>query len=104
MRERSGLQFQNKMPGKAGELFSAFLSRYLASRPQVQKALCIGCRKCAQVCPAKAIEMRRGKPSIRHQVCIRCFCCQEFCPKGAMKVSRSSLASLLVPDAQRKKK
>ena len=104
VRERSGLQFQNKMPGKAGELFSAFLSRYLASRPQVQKALCIGCRKCAQVCPAKAIEMRRGKPSIRHQACIRCFCCQEFCPKGAMKVSRSSLASLLVPDARRKKK
>ena len=94
--ERNGLQFQNLMGGGVrGALFSRFLSRTIAARPSVEKAVCVGCRKCEQVCPAKAITMRRGKPVIARKRCIRCFCCQEFCPKGAMKVRRPPLAKLL---------
>ena len=48
-----------------------------------------------EVCPAKAITMRRGKPVVDRRACIRCFCCQEFCPKGAMKVKRPPLARML---------
>ena len=102
IRERSGLQFQNQMHGRAGKLFSRFLGRYLAARPQVDKAACIGCKKCVEICPAHAIEMRNRRPVIQRQSCIRCFCCQEFCPKGAMRVRRSPLASLLVPGAKGK--
>ena len=60
----------------------------------MKKAECIGCEKCARICPAKAIEMRGGRPRIARKTCIRCFCCQEFCPTGAMKARRSLIARL----------
>ena len=94
--ERSGLQFQNAMKGRAGELFSSFLNRTIAARPGVEKAECVGCRKCEQICPAKAITMADHRPKISRRKCIRCFCCQEFCPKGAMKVRRPPIARILV--------
>ena len=95
--ERNGLQFQALMGGgKTGERFSRFAGRLIAARPGVEKALCVGCRKCEQICPAKAITMKNRKPVVDRRACIRCFCCQEFCPKGAMKVKRPPLARLLV--------
>ena len=94
--QRNGLQFQNAMGGgKRGALFSRFLSRYLAARPQLEKSGCVGCRKCQQVCPAKAITMKNRRPVIDRKACIRCFCCQEFCPQGALRVKRPPLAKLL---------
>jgi len=94
--QRNGLQFQSFLGGgKRGALFSKFLTRTIAARPAVEKASCVGCRKCEQVCPAVAIAMKRGRPVVDRAVCIRCFCCQEFCPKGAMKVKRPPLARLL---------
>ena len=96
VRERNGLQFQNLMKGRAGELFSRFLNRTIAARPGLEKDDCVGCGKCAQICPAKAITMKNRLPVIDRGACIRCFCCQEFCPKGAMKVRRPPLARLLV--------
>ena len=48
---------------------------------------CIGCTKCAQNCPADAIEM---KPYQKHEIddekCIRCGTCKEVCPNDAIKV------------------
>ena len=81
--------------GLFGKFLSPFMRRFIASRPRVKKSECIGCKKCAQICPAKAIEMRSGRPKIDRKACIRCFCCQEFCPRGAMKVARPPLARLL---------
>ena len=56
---------------------------------------CVGCKKCANICPAKAIRMEHKLPTIDRKACIHCFCCQEFCPKGAMRVGRSAFAKLL---------
>ncbi len=67
----------------------------LSSRPEPEKSTCIGCGKCAQICPAKAITMQDKLPHIDRKVCIHCFCCQEFCPQGAMKVSRTWIAKML---------
>ena len=92
---KNGILFQDNNHGPLGRLLSPFMTRFIASRPKAMKQECIGCKKCAQICPAKAIEMRQGKPKIDRKVCIRCFCCQEFCPKGAMKVTRPPLARLL---------
>lgn len=74
--------------------FSAVAGKLLSSRPILRKG-CISCRKCHDICPAKAIEMRNGKPMINRDKCIRCFCCQEFCPVGAMQVYRTPIARLL---------
>ena len=84
--------FGDGVPGKVVDFFAA---RILTPFPRLDPPACIGCGKCAQVCPAKAIAMRGGKPRIRRGVCIHCFCCQEFCPKGAMRVSRHAVMKLL---------
>jgi NADH:ubiquinone oxidoreductase subunit F (NADH-binding) len=48
---------------------------------------CIGCTRCAQNCPADAIEMR---PYEQHEVddekCIRCDTCRRVCPVDAVEV------------------
>jgi formate hydrogenlyase subunit 6/NADH:ubiquinone oxidoreductase subunit I len=85
---------------------SAALKLAFNTKPQVKKSECIGCKKCYETCPAKAITMVRSSlnqgatrnisiPSIDRSKCIKCFCCQEFCPVGAMKVHRTPLAKLL---------
>ena len=88
----SGDGFCNKMKYVLIKLF-------LQTRPQVKASECVGCKKCYETCPAKAITMVernvKGKallvPEIDRNKCIKCFCCQEFCPKGAMKVHENPL-------------
>lgn len=79
-----------------GKLVSKALEKLLSSRPALRKNECVGCAKCAHICPAKAIAIRGGKAVIDRSRCIRCFCCQEFCPTGAMKVHRTLIARILV--------
>ena len=90
-----GTQFENEYRGAMGKLVSRFLRAALASRPQADRASCVGCGECARICPARAIEMCGRLPVIDRSACIRCFCCQEFCPKGAMRVRRAPLARIV---------
>ena len=74
----------------------------LTTKPQVNKKQCIGCQKCFQICPAKAITMKKNKPSINRKICIRCFCCQEFCPVGAMKTHQTFVAKIITKSKKSK--
>ncbi len=94
IRNRNSLLFINANTG-AGRLGQRVLNACLASRPQVKKRACVGCGRCANVCPAHTIEMKNGKALIHRSRCIKCFCCQEFCPKGAMYVHRTPIARVL---------
>ncbi len=48
---------------------------------------CIGCTKCAQICPADAIPMTPyGVHVIDREKCTRCNACYEICPVNAVKV------------------
>ena len=82
-----------------GRFMPAFLvpaaKRLLQSKPGCETKKCIGCGKCSEVCPAKAIVIKDKKPFIDRNKCIRCFCCQEFCPAGAMRVKRPFAARAL---------
>lgn len=84
------LAFQDK-----STLLGKIATKALQAVPNVDKSMCIGCKKCAEICPMKAIDMIDGKPKIDRKKCIKCFCCQEFCPKGAMKVKRTAIAKIL---------
>ncbi len=75
------------------------IGKILEQKPMPIKKKCIACKKCMNICPAKAITMvERGKrkyPKIDRSKCIRCFCCQEFCPKAAMIVHRNPIVRVL---------
>ncbi len=87
---RNSLLFDSK-----SKLFGKLAKKCLEAKPRVKAAECKGCKKCMEICPARAIEMADGKPRINRSACIKCFCCQEFCPFGAMKVHRPLPARIL---------
>ena len=99
---KASLQF-----GSSGKKYFGILSiladKCLRSRPRLSKSECIGCGKCASICPAHAITMRKSSttnkkgviPYIKKNACISCFCCQEFCPVGALKVYRPVIARVM---------
>lgn len=87
---RKSLWFEDK-----STLIGRTITKLLQSKPILDKKNCVGCKKCFEICPAKAITMKNNKPIINRTKCISCFCCQEFCPKGAMKVKRPIMAKLL---------
>lgn len=87
---REDIKFRERLP-----FINKFLSTAFGSGPRVNKDLCVGCGKCAEVCPRETVHVVKGKAKITAKNCIRCFCCQEFCPKGAISVHRPVLARLL---------
>ncbi|MCB2291582.1 DUF362 domain-containing protein [Clostridium sp. CS001] len=80
---------------------SNFIRGMIAPNPTLIEGKCIGCGRCAEVCPEKpaAINMiKKGdilNPQWNMHQCIRCFCCQELCPVGAIETRYSSLGKLL---------
>ncbi len=87
---RRSLQFEGH-----GKFAAMFVKNALRAEPRPKKSLCIGCKKCAEICPAHAIVMKNSIPVINKGDCITCFCCQEFCPVGAMKVHRPLIAKII---------
>jgi len=64
-------------------------------RIAIRDEACIGCSKCAVVCPTQCITMvaserevemkgkkvvRKKKPEVKLFACIRCGLCEEYCP------------------------
>lgn len=91
---QSSVFFKILGDGVIGRIADFAAARILTPFPKLASG-CVGCGKCAKLCPAKAIAMKNGRPKIDRRVCIHCFCCQEFCPKGAMQVGRHALMKLL---------
>ena len=92
---QSSVFFKVLGDGIPGKIADWVAGRVLTPYPKLDAKACVGCGKCAQVCPAKAITLKQHKPHIDRKICIHCFCCQEFCPKGAMKAGRTVVMRLL---------
>lgn len=58
---------------------------------QVHQSTCIGCTKCVQGCPMRAISMQERKAHINRCLCITCGKCAHSCPKRAIRYQSSSL-------------
>ena len=78
-----------------------FLTSMIAPNPTVVEELCVGCKRCNEVCPEKPKVIsfiNKGDkviPTWNYSNCIRCFCCQELCPKGAIVTKNKALGKLL---------
>lgn len=67
---------------------SPLVTRFAAPRPVIRRSKCIGCGKCAEICPGHTIRLQGGKAKINPSGCIRCFCCHEMCPVKAIGLRR----------------
>ncbi len=65
------------------------VEKLLAPKPKINSKACIGCGKCADICPQHTIVVKNRKAQINMKNCIRCFCCHEMCPVKAIDVKRS---------------
>lgn len=52
--------------------------------PKISPEACIGCGKCAKVCPILAISMEEKKPVIDEEICLGCGVCARNCPTKAI--------------------
>ncbi len=56
--------------------------------PKVSLETCIGCGKCAKVCPILAISMKEKRPVIDEEICLGCGVCARNCPAKAIALER----------------
>ena len=83
------LDFTGNVPGFLRKPFVFVASRLLKSYPQVNPKLCVGCGKMRRELPRRHHPHRKQKSEIRKKGCISCFCCQEMCPKKAIYVRKA---------------
>ncbi len=90
--------YTNKFPYAPAKTFPGF-----RGKPEPNDAECIACSACAEVCPARAIEIRQNKnikPATRqviwhYDICIFCGQCERLCTtqKGVKLSEEYDLAS-----------
>ncbi|MCF0238325.1 MAG: 4Fe-4S binding protein, partial [Sphaerochaetaceae bacterium] len=60
--------------------------------PVFIKEKCIGCSRCVNICPAKALTLVNEEEKhieANYNKCIRCYCCHEMCPVAAIEIPKN---------------
>lgn len=84
------------LPAWVPARFQTSLAKAIRSKPDFVHRRCIGCAKCAEICPAKVITMNdHRRPECDYDNCISCFCCHEICPVEAIDIKTPLLGRLL---------
>ena len=71
--------------------FTRFFDRKMAEKrkaPEFLRDKCKRCKKCVDICPAKALTLVTDHIEIDTSKCIRCYCCHEMCPFDAIKIQK----------------
>lgn len=61
---------------------------------KIIEELCIGCSKCMNICPTRAIRVRDGKAKLMNNRCIDCGECFRVCPVSAIIIEQDDFADI----------
>ena len=75
----------------AGTLGLAGYHACMGTKPFHADEKCIGCGKCASICPAGAIEMVEGRPAWTKSKCLKCCGCINRCPVSAIQYGKRTV-------------
>lgn len=75
---------------KSGMINTPFYSLFIQTKPFYTTDDCIGCGKCALLCPLNNISIENKKP-VWGQNCTHCMSCICRCPQGAIEYGWKSL-------------
>ncbi|HBR08102.1 MAG TPA: flavodoxin [Clostridiales bacterium] len=75
---------------KSGVVNRAFYKFIIKAKPFYATDACVGCGKCAQVCPLNNIRLQDGKP-VWGRHCTHCMACICLCPAEAVEYGKHSL-------------
>lgn len=64
--------------------------------PQINKDMCIGCRRCFEACRVKAIKMVDKKAEIDDEICYGCGECATICPTRAVSIEWDTDSDIFV--------
>lgn len=81
--------FTPKTKLKSGFVNDAFYQFIVKSKGFYTTDKCIGCRKCAQLCPLNNIEMNDQKPHWKNH-CTHCMACICACPTAAIEYKKKT--------------
>ena len=82
------LRFYDRlMSGPVNPFFYAFIVK---DTPFIATDACVGCGRCAQLCPRRNITLADGRP-VWHGDCTHCMACICLCPHGAIEYGKKSL-------------
>ena len=54
--------------------------------PVINETTCTGCGACIEVCPPKALSMKREKALLEEEFCEECGFCAAECPVSAITI------------------
>lgn len=84
-----------KKEGLIKSLLIPFLTRSLDRKkaqkrptPNFNETKCIRCKRCIDICPAKALSLQNNKVTLDQNKCVRCYCCHEMCPVAAIEIEK----------------
>ena len=63
--------------------------------PVVDPMKCVGCGKCAEVCPEEAIEIVNKKSVIDYNDCTCCGVCDRVCQTEALKFKNPKMPAIM---------
>lgn len=64
-------------------------------KPYIDTGICARCNLCKLSCPTNAITIEPDFCKIDYEKCIVCMCCHEVCPYKAIRIKRNILAKMI---------
>ena len=73
-----------------GKVWLAAYHACMGTKPFHADEKCVGCGKCASICPTGAISMVDGRPAWTKSKCLKCCGCINRCPVSAIQYGKKT--------------